>query len=172
MTGIKKMKNRNVLLIVVSMVLTIAACNSKKKIEIKENHEGQVQKEGTGMIYVDNISCNSVMQGSDSAGSNSAFQCFRVGFIDSLVVAKAADKKSLEAGKYYQYDVQNDWTILVNGDSVKPVFYQPRQRVENHRYEGILVFEITGSEKNDTLIYNDSFGTWGTQQIIINSNKK
>jgi hypothetical protein len=172
MTGLIEMKNRKLMLTGIAAIVIATACNTKKQNEVPEKHAVQIEKEGAGMIYVDKISCSSVIQSTDSAGSDTGFRCFRVGFIDSLAAAKAADKKSLATGKYYQYDMQKDWTILVNGDSVKPVFYQPRQRIENHRYEGILVFEIPKDKRADTLIYGDSYGAWGTQQIIINSNKK
>jgi hypothetical protein len=147
-------------------------CNSKGQSVPQEMHQAQIQKEGAGMIYVDKISCSSVMRNEDSVGSNTSFRCFRVGFIDSLTIAKATDKKSLDAGKYYQYDMQKDWVALVNGDSLRPVFYQPRQRMENHRYEGILVFEVPRDKEPDTLVYADSYSSWGTQVIIINGNKK
>lgn len=153
-----------------SVIIWLSACNSAKSNIVTEVHQAQVHKEGQGMIYVDEISCSSVMRSIDSNDGSSSFYCFRVGFIDSLAVAKAIDKKSLDAGKYYQYDMQKDWVALVNGDSSLPVFYQPRQRIENHRHEGILVFEV--DKEPDTLIYTDSYSTWGKQSIIINSNKK
>ena len=148
-----------------------SACNSARSNIVAEMHQAQIQKEGIGMMYVDKISCSSVIRSEDGAG-NTSFRCFRVGFIDSLAVAKATDKKSLDAGKYYLYDMQKDWVALVNGDSSMPVFYQPRQRLENHRNEGILVFEAPRDKEPDTLVYADSYSSWGTQRIIINSNKK
>jgi len=156
----------------VSGAIWFSACNSAKSNVVAEKHQAQIHKEGEGLIYVDEVSCKTVILDEDSAGSLTSFHCFRVGFIDSLAVAKAQDKKSIETVKYYQYDMQNDWTALINGDSSKPVFYQPRQRIENHRYEGILVFEIPKDKTPDRLIYSDSYGTWGVQQLIINSNKK
>jgi len=157
---------------IVSCVIWLSACNSAKSNIVTEQHQVQIQKEGTGVIYIDKISCSSVIRSEDTAGSKTSFRCFRVGFIDSLAIAKATDKKSLDAGKYYQYDMQNDWVALVNGDSTRPVFYHPRQRMENHRNEGILVFEVPRDKEPDTLVYADSYSSWGTQIIIINSNKK
>jgi len=157
---------------IISGAICLSACNSAKSNMVTEIHQAQIQKEGIGMIYVDEVPCRTVIQNEDSAGSFTAFHCFRVGFIDSLTVAKAPDKKSLETGKYYEYDMQKDWTMLVNKDSLKAVFYQTRQKMESHRYEGILVFEIPKDKVPDKLIYVDSYSTWGVQQLIINSNKK
>jgi hypothetical protein len=159
------------IVVVISAMSWLVSCSSAQSTMLTEKHEAQVQREGIGMIYTDNIPCSSVIRTENGDGSSS-FHCFRVGIIDSLAVAKPADKKSLEAGKYYQYDLQNDWVALINGDSTRPVFYQPRQRMENHRYEGILVFEIPKDKVADTLVYTDSYSSWGTQLIIINSNKK
>ena len=152
-------------------MIWLSACTSAQSSMLVEEHEAQIQREGAGMIYIDKIPCSTIIQSEDSDGTTS-FHCYRVGFIDSLAFGKAADKKSLDAGKYYQYDMQRDWVALINGDSSRPVFYQPRQRLENHRYEGVLVFEIPKDNEPDTLVYADSYGSWGTQTIIINSNKK
>ena len=170
MKGVKKMKWTLLLAGSVAGIVCIG-CNDKGQNEPQEMHQAQIQKEGAGMIYVDKISCSSVLRSEDSAG-NTSFRCFRVGFIDSLVVAKATDKKNLDAGKYYQYDMQTDWVALINGDSSRPVFYHPRHRMENHRNEGILVFEVPRDKEPDTLVYADSYSSWGTHVIIINSNKK
>src|SRR6187402_464008 len=89
---------------IVSCVIWLSACNSAKSNIVTEQHQVQIQKEGTGVIYIDKISCSSVIRSEDTAGSKTSFRCFRVGFIDSLAIAKATDKKSLDAGKYYQYD--------------------------------------------------------------------
>ncbi|MBL7740732.1 MAG: hypothetical protein JNK14_16050 [Chitinophagaceae bacterium] len=155
-------------------LMIIAACtNSDEAVmenETREKHEVEIHSKEAGMMYVDRISCNAVMWQADSNGK--VFQCYVTGFIDSLSVANATGKKDIETGKYYQYDVQNDWVMLKNGDSVSPVFFQPRQRLERHRYEGVLVFENKDDNDPDTLIYRDSYGLWGTQQVIINSNKQ
>lgn len=173
MKGFKEIKGLLLLAgAITAIVVFTASRNAKKQNEPQEMHLIQVHKQGEGMIYLDKISSRSVMRDVDSIGSNTSFRCFRVGFIDSLAVAKAADKRSLDAGKYYQYDMQKDWVALINGDSSRPVFYQPRQRMENHRYEGILVFEVPLNKEPDTLVYTDSYSSWGKKVIIINSNKK
>jgi len=174
-------KNRgiNEVLFIAGLIVvlnTLDGCSNpadkKDKAGPAETHQAQVQNPEAGMIYADKIACSKVMQGADSSRGNAVFHCYLVGFIDSLTIAKAGDKKDIEAGKYYQYDVQRDWIALVQGDSVIPVFYEPRQRIEHHRHEGVLVFETKNGKEPDTLIYKDSYSSWGTQQLIINSNKK
>ncbi|MBL0271116.1 MAG: hypothetical protein IPP99_21165 [Chitinophagaceae bacterium] len=143
------------------------ACNNKPKNQVTEKHEIEVNNEGRGLMYADRTDCRSVLQEIDSLGGKTTFHCFRVGFLDSLMIAKAADQQSVEEGKYYQYEMQYDWCILVDGDSVKPVFYQPRQKMETQRNEGVLVFEVPMTQQLDTLIYTDSRGEWGIRKIII-----
>jgi hypothetical protein len=151
------------------------ACNSSKaKMRTNESpeiHQVTIHKSGSGTMYVDKIPCNAVMQNGDT-GSGTTFHCYLVGFIDSLSMAKVAGKKEIEAERYYQLNVQRDWTALQQGDSLQPVFYQPKQRLESHRHEGVLVFETASDDAPATLVYKDSYSMWGVQQVIVNSNKK
>jgi hypothetical protein len=148
------------------------ACVSKKQGKPVERHAAEINNKGIGMIYADKIPCNAVMQETRDTGSHTVFHCYRIGFIDSLFVAKATGKKDLDAGKYYQYGMEKDWVALVNGDSLTPVFFQPKERFEEQRHEAVIVFETPGDKEPDTLIYKDSYGAWSTQQLILNSNKK
>jgi hypothetical protein len=148
-------------------VIAMTGCKQKKNDrEMNERHWAEVKMQGVGMIYVDEVSCSSVLSEVDSSKGETGFHCYRVGFVDSLP-AKAKDKKDLERGKYYQYDIYRDWVALINGDSVRPVFYQPMIKREINKEEGVLVFEIIKNKKPDTLVYNDSYGPWG-RQVIIN----
>lgn len=177
MTGIKKtMKSMLTMIYLSGMLGIVNGCTDGKgktvKSEPVEKHEAQVQSTGAGMIYADKIACDAVMRNTDS-NRTGVFHCYLVGFIDSLGIAKAQDKKTLETGKYYQFDVQNDWVAMIQGDSVMPVFYQPKQRLESHRNEGVLVFETKDGKGPDTLIYKgSSTNGWEPQQLIINSIKK
>jgi hypothetical protein len=71
-----------------------------------------------------------------------------------------------DKNKYYQYDMQHDWIAIKGDNTFKPVFYHPRVTAQQSLNEGILVFEIGGSHP-DTLVYNDSNGSWGTQKFIL-----
>ena len=165
------------ILIVTAAISVIAwyGCDTKaakKETGLKEIHNAEIRDRSGGLMYVDRVSCDAVLQEQDTAGSNTEFHCYLVGFVDSSVVAKAADKQSEEAGKYFQYKMDKDWSVLVNGDSTKPVFFQPKNKHENHRNEGVIVFEVPKNKTQDTLVYNDSYGSWSTQEIIISSNNQ
>lgn len=149
-------------------VIVMTGCKQKKSGNgMTEQHWAEVKMPGVGMIYVDEVSCSSVLSEVDSSKGETRFHCYRVGLIDSLP-AKANDKKDLEKGKYYQYDMYKDWAALINGDSIRPVFYQPMIKKEINKEESILVFEIIKSKHADTLVYNDSYGLWGRRVIIKN----
>lgn len=177
MNKLNKIVNKGLFVLCMSAGISfLTGCESNagsdKKAGVTERHQVQVQKKGEGMIYVDKVPCNAVMRTADSSGSVAGFQCYLIGFIDSLPHAPAADKKDIATGKYYEYDMQYDWTALANGDSLKPVFFQPKQKLQTHRSEGILVFELADGREPDTLIYKDSHGAWGVQKLLITGNNK
>jgi hypothetical protein len=149
------------------LLFLLIACGPKKETTVQETHEIEIKKPGEGMIYLDKIDCKAVVQEVDSAGSETIFHCFRVGFTDSLELAKPTNKQTMATNIYYQYNMQEDWVMLINADSVKPVFYQPRQKLERHRFEAILVFEVPKYKTTDTLIYTDSYGAWSIQKMIL-----
>lgn len=136
-----------------------------------ETHQLQKQNKGTGMMYVDEVACNTMMRETDTAGSNTCFRCYVVGFVDSLSLVNT-DKNNTETGKYYQYDMQYDWKAVLGGDSLRPVFFQTRQRLEGYRHEGVLIFETPKDKKPDVLLYTDTYGSWGTQQFNISNSQK
>jgi hypothetical protein len=155
--------------VLLSASIVVAGCGSSASGIPREQHQAAVHSVGAGMIYVDKIDCQRVMRAKD--GEAVVFHCFQIGFIDSLVIARARDKADEDAGKYFQYDMQYDWMAIVDGDTLRPVYFETKLRRENHRNECVLVFEH-GGEAPDTLLYNDSFSSWGTQQFIISSSKK
>jgi hypothetical protein len=150
-------------------VVMITGCKQKTKTGSRNagEHWAEVKMQGVGMIYIDEVPCSSVLSEVDSGKGETEFHCYRVGFVDSLP-AKAKDKKELDKGKYYQYDMHKDWVALIDGDSIRPVFYQPMIKKEMNKEESILVFEITKDKQADTLVYNDSYGLWGRRVIIKN----
>lgn len=158
------------LVLVVSVIAIATGCSTHAgPATIEEAHEAYVMHRGSGMIYLDRVDCKRVMQEGEASG---VFHCYKLGFVDSLVTAKPKDKSDEKAGKYFQYDMQRDWVAISGGDTLRPVFFEPVLRHELHRTEGILVFESLNGKAPDTLIYTDSFGSWGTQQFIITSSKK
>src|SRR6187549_49123 len=78
------------------IMLLFNSCKTAKQNEPKERHQVMIENKGMGMIYVDKIPCNTVMKASDSAGSNTDFYCYLVGFVDSLATVKPQDKQDIE----------------------------------------------------------------------------
>jgi hypothetical protein len=157
---------------IAATLLLVYACSTvdRTHTDATEKHLAQVQREGNGMIYVDEIPCSTMME-TDTTNSSTCFRCYVVGFIDSIAVTNTNTKENTEAGRYYQFNMQYDWTALVNKDSLKPVFYQPKQVLQGYRHEGILVFETLKDARPARLLYSDSYGSWGTQQFIISHSK-
>jgi hypothetical protein len=170
-------KTINMKMNIVSLTFLLAAsglfysCKEVKQTHATRKHLASVNNRGIGMIYVDKISSGAVIKTSDSTG-DTEFYCYLVGFVDSIITMKPKDNKDLATGKYYQYDMQHDWMALANGDSIKPVFFQLKQKFEQNKYEGILVFEAMKGKEPDTLVYTDSYGSWGSRQFIIQNNLK
>lgn len=127
-------------------------------------HEVEIRKQGLGMIYLDNVSCDFVLQTMDSTNGNN-FMCIKVGFVDSSITSN--EKEHREKGKYFQYDMYKDWRVIQNGDSIAPVFFQPLFKKNQQIDEGVIVFEMAKDLVPDTLVYNDSFGSWNTQIIPL-----
>ena len=130
-----------------------------------KKHWVEVPDKGVGVLYIDPVPSEKLLRVKE--GSNSKFISYRVGVRDERAIT---DGRAIrEKTKYMQYRIQDDWKLMLQQDSVKPVFFQPSVKTEYHTDEGILVFEIPSGSVPDTLIYNDSYGTWGIQKIILKS---
>ena len=162
-----KMKNKFVPGVLV-LVIVLFACKSAEKkntVQAESNHYVEIRQLGIGMISLDKVPNEMVLQ--KSAGSDyNKFFSYAVSFRDSSLITD--QKKQLEMGKYYQYDMHKDWIALVNGDSVRPVFFQPGVKKTVQVNEGIIVFEIPSGIEPDTLFFSDSYGAWGQHQIFLN----
>jgi hypothetical protein len=161
------MKNALILTILVAVIFS--ACKSSGEKITAENHAShyvEIRQRGVGMIGLDKVPNETVMELPKDTG-NVNFFSYSVSFQDSTLVTDA--QKKLEMGKYYQYDMQNDWVAMVNGDSVRPVFYQPKVKKSVQLNEGIIVFEIPSGIEPDTLIFADSYGYWGKHQVFLNN---
>lgn len=143
----------------------LMACTQNKQFQLTEpsRHWAQVDQMGVGRIYLDKVPNLSVMKASDNG--NTIFSSYLIGFEDSLIITDR--KKMLAKGKYYQYDMQKDWIAIVGKDSIKPVFFQPKVKTNPNVDEVIIIFELPPGRQPDTLIYNDSYGAWGIQKVII-----
>lgn len=116
-------------------------------------------------LYIDRVDNRAVLKMTQNSGKTE-FCSFLVGFRDSSIVS--GNKEALAAEKYFQYDMQNNWIALVNGDSLHPVFFQQRPGLDAQLKEGVMVFEVPLGIRPDTLVYKDSFGSWGTNFFVLN----
>lgn len=133
--------------------------------EKPEHHLAMVVQRGE-VLYVDRVDSRMVMTVHPGSGDPKDFHSFLIGWRDSL---PGTDKKKIgQMTKYFQYDMQRDWVALVKGDSVYPVFFQEKPELDGRVKEGILVFELPAGLQPDTLVYKDSFGSWGTQLLALN----
>lgn len=153
--------------LIVLMPALLAACVQPGKPLAKgPDHYLQIQERGVGCIYVDKTEPGSVLADVKQLNGQTRFCAFKVGFEDSVLLADR--QKQLNQGKYYQYDMEKDWVLLAQGDSIRPVFYQPAVQRTPQLNEGVLVFEVPAGSNADTLYYNDSWGFWGRHIILLN----
>jgi hypothetical protein len=155
-------------IILLGMFLSFCSCMGKHSSKLAfgvGSHEIEVREKGIGMIYLDRVPNSKVMR-ENSNTKGTKFYSYLVGFQDSSLITD--NKKKLERERYFQYDMYRDWVMLMNGDSLRPVFFQPLPQKIQQAEEGILVFEIPYNKVSDTLIYTDSYGSWGQHQIYLN----
>jgi len=155
------------IIVYIVILMSFFSCMDKKKITTasnESNHYLEIRERGIGMISLDKVPNTLVMR--KDKDNNPNFFSYLVNFHDSSVTTDK--KKLLDTGKYYQHDMYKDWVVLVNGDSVRPVFYQPSIKKTIQADGGVIVFEIPSGSEPDTLIYMDSYGTWGTHQLFLN----
>jgi len=152
-------------LILSLFVVGAVGCRHRVALGVSEEKHLISVKKSREALYLDRLDNRVVLQRVDTMGST-RFCSFLVGIRDSLVVTDAEKKRERE--KYLQYDMQQDWTALVGGDSLKPVFMQEKPNLGGELREDALVFEIPKGVEADTLVYRDSFGDWGTQVFVLN----
>ncbi len=144
----------------------LVACNHAGSLQTPEKHLVMLARPGSS-LYLDRASNRMVMQEDSSADSH--FCSFQVGWADSL---PDKDKKaSIAKERYFQYNMQGDWKALINGDSLQVVFFQEKPSLQQEKKEAVMVFETPGGQQPDTLVYRDSFGSWGTQIFVVNNRK-
>lgn len=150
-----------------ALMLTAAACRpgpATTAAAVEPRHLILIHQPGQD-LYLDRLDNRAVLQDPDPTGPTN-FCSFLVGWRDSLKVTDAGRVQEKE--KYIQYHMQQDWTAVIAGDSVKPVFLQEKPHLDGELREMALVFEIPRSHWLDTLVYRDTYGTWGTQVFVLN----
>ena len=154
----------NKILLCVAAGLLLLSCHLRQHpFNPAEKHQAAVKRPGA-MLYVDRADNRMVMQATPGLAGN--FSSFRIGWADSLTAAEPNRQKE----RYFQYQMQQDWRALVNGDTLYPVFFQEKPGLNQQLKEGVIVFENAQGVQPDTLVYRDSFGNWGTQIFVLNRN--
>ena len=144
--------------------LLCMACKGRQRAVAAVIHLVSAHQPGA-LLYLDRMDNRAVMQAVDTAGKTN-FCSFLVGWRDSLPATDA--KKRQDRERYFQYSMQQDWVAMVDGDSLRPVFFQQKPGLDPQLDEGAMVFEIPRGRQVDTLVYRDSFGAWGTQIFVLN----
>ena len=138
-------------------VMLAMAWISCKEVALKnsapeQQHDARLQKPDGTAIYIDAVPNSTVMKDSGNDTASSRFYSFRIGFADSMIIDK---KQEMEKQRYYDFEMQKDWMVLINGDSIRPVFFHPQVQKTTVLKEFIMVFEVPSAWKPDTFIYKD-----------------
>ncbi len=127
----------------------IAGCNTRNNnVTPAVRHEHEVRSVSGIVLYMDRIGREKVLNGVSPDDSN--FHSFRVGISDTALLLEKTEKEALAT--YWNFGMEQDWCLILNGDSVRPSFLLPVPQLEQATKEAVLVFE-TGGLKPDTLIY-------------------
>lgn len=150
------------------MIVVNQACDANTDSEDKRGakHWMEIHRPSVGYMYVDSVAIESIMdRGENKEDIREHFKAYLVGFVDSV---SSSDKEvNIKKVKYYEYDVQDDWSASITGISIKPVFYQRKFVGKPGINEGVIVFETDAGHYPDTLIYQDSYSSWGIQKFIL-----
>ncbi len=153
--------------------LLLAACHNRNAPAAAPERHLVLRTRPGNALYVDRVDNRVVMQTDSVAQKN--FCSFRIGVADSSWTTAATSvsgrRSVIEKERYFQYTMQNDWKALAGGDTLLAVFFQEKPAPGSLAKEGVIVFETPSGKKPDTLIYRDSFGTWGTQIMSLTENK-
>lgn len=148
-------------------LVVLCACHQvTTRQKAVEEHYLEIRERGKGRIYLDKVANRQVMVAKQEDTGKSHFVSYRVSFEDSVLITDI--KKQQERGRYYQYEMEKDWIMLVNGDSIRAVFAQPFPKHSLPLTESIVVFELSEGLQPDTLFYRDSYGYWGQHFILLN----
>jgi hypothetical protein len=158
------------------VLLFISACKQKSPEEKLKNFVEDPDNKITQKITVGDVgiitkflpaSYRSLMgEEKDSIkGNKEQFYYFNVKFN-----RRATEKPAKEKLLYLNFDMQNDFVLLVNDrDSVPPAICQKIENGTTGSYEYMIVFEKGEEEwKNFTLFYHDKIFSIGTVSFVYN----
>jgi hypothetical protein len=149
---------------IIGFLLPAIACRSNHRPAKPVVHLAQASQPGA-LLYLDRLDNRAVLQMADTSGATT-FCSFLVGWKDSLLTTTPQKRQDRE--KYIQYGMQKDWTVVMGGDSLRPVFLQEKPGPDPQVKEAALVFEVPRGHRVDTLVFRDSFSAWGTQIFVLN----
>lgn len=155
-----------------SLTVLLFSCSHSKDVtkEFKQLHWIEISRPSVGSLYIDSVPLQTVINLAETPNANGKFKAYLIGFVDSVPVT---DKETIiNRNKYYQYDMQNNWESVAGENVSSAVFYQPRISINGLVNEGVIVFESNEGRHPDTLIYADSFGSWGKQKFILKEEQK
>jgi hypothetical protein len=91
-------------------------------------------------------------------------------YFDVKFNRKATDKQGKEKFLYLNFDMQNDFVLLINNrDSIAPVICQKIENGVTNSYEYMVVFEKGDQDWKDfTLYYHDKIFNIGTVAFVYN----
>jgi hypothetical protein len=160
--------------ILVAVVLFVSACKHKDPEERLKDFVEDPANKITQKITIGDVgivtkflpaSYRTLMNNSkDSAGENGQnFYYFDVKFNK-----KMGEKPAKEKLLYLNFDMQNDFVLLVNDrDSIMPAICQKIENGIADSFEYMVVFEKGREEwKNFTLFYNDKIFSIGTVSFV------
>jgi len=81
------------------------------------------------------------------------------------------DKPGKEKILYLDFDMQHDFVMLINGDSISPVICQKIENGKAGSYEYMMAFEKRSVKKEDedfTVFYHDKIFGMGTIAFVYN----
>lgn len=163
-------KNILILMVVIGQAWTGGCNNAASAVAPRVRHHAEIEKYGS-ILFVDRVESKQVIKelvnGKESGG---AFATYKIGISNPF---STDSKRRSEWSIYFEYNMQKDWVAMLEGDSLSAVFFHPVIGLNGNTKEAILVFELpTNAKEPDTLVYNDSFGSWQKQIIPLNQNHK
>jgi hypothetical protein len=162
------MKRINQYMACVIGIGSLCACagNQHPVQEARAHHLAEIVH-ADAMLYVDEVRNDLVLQQTEPAGAT-AFCSYRVGI---EAHGRKDTQQETARQKYFEYEMQQDWKLVLNGDSIAPVFFHPMVRLNKAVREGVMVFEVPAGSVPHALVYDDTSGDWGKQLIILNNPK-
>ncbi len=143
----------------------LMACSAKREPEALPNLHASLRSYASVAVWVDRINCDRIM----NSGNAGEFQCYRIGRLDSSRISRPDEATRSGFDKYWQYEMWKDWGMVVENDTIRPVFYEAESTINAYQRTAILVFENNRDGMVDTLVYTDRFGG-GTYAHYIDRN--